>query len=461
MQQPTRADAETRAKVQADALAKLARLQVSGQNIQAILQEAIKTAAEVLEVERSSVWLYTEDRTKIHCTALYQKEEDEHSSGSELTETEYPHYFEALRSERTIAADVARSDPRTSEFASSYLTPLGITSMLDAPIRTGGRMVGVVCNEHIGPPRAWTLDEQTFAASLSDLISLALETSESKRAQALLAEYNRTLEAKVDERTAELREQQSRLSQAEKLAALGSFVAGIAHEINTPLGALQSNTDTIKYAIEQLKEKLCSCSGVAGVDTSIKLVESIEDLCRVDRIATGRISHLVSSLKSFARLDRAVQDEADVHEGLESALILVNHQLKGRIQINKNYGSIPRISCYPNQINQVFMIILVNAIQAIVGPGTISIRTYSSDGRVFIEFSDTGVGIPPENLSRIFDPGFTTKGVKVGTGLGLSIASRIVSDHSGRIEVSSTPGRGSSFLVVLPVKPVMSGTRAF
>jgi signal transduction histidine kinase len=442
-------ESASRAKIQTDALAKLARQQVAGLDMESYLLEAVRTAAEILGVERSSVWLYTEDRSRIRCTVLHVKNK-ESSSGNELAEKDYPRYFEALRTERTIAADVARTDPRTSEFSDSYLIPIGITSMLDAPVRTGGRMVGVVCNEHIGPPRTWTLDEQTFAGSLSDLISLALETAALKQAQTLLAEYNRTLEAKVLERTSELREQQLRLSQAEKMAALGSFVAGIAHEINTPLGALQSNTDTIKYAIDLLKQKLCAC-GVGGLEESVKLVETVEELCRVDRLATERISRLVSSLKSFARLDRAVQDEVDLHEGLESALTLVNHQLKGRIQIKRVYGDIPRITCYPNQINQVFMIILVNAIQAIAGEGTITIRTYTANASVVIEFTDTGIGIPAENIARIFDPGFTTKGVKVGTGLGLSIAYRIVFDHNGRIEAKSTPGQGSTFLVMLPL----------
>jgi signal transduction histidine kinase len=452
MQTFSQKEAEDRLRLRSEALSELARMQVAGdQDIDSYLKRAVETAVDVLEVERASVWLYTDDRSKIRCTELYQKTLGQHSNGFELTEADYPRYFEALRSERVLAANDAHSDSRTGEFSTSYLTPLGITSMLDAPIRTGGRMVGVMCNEHVGQARVWTLEEQNFAGSLSDFISLAIEASELKHAQALLEEYSHTLEAKVEERTAELREQQARLAQTEKMAALGSLVAGIAHEINTPLGALQSNTDTVKYAIDKLKSHLCACAGDA-VTESLKVVAVIEELCRVDRLATERISHIVSTLKTFARLDRAVQDEVDIHEGLDSALILVNHQLRGRIQINKQYGDIPRITCYPNLLNQVFMNILVNAIQAIPAQGTITIRTWVSNGSVSIEFTDTGEGIPPENLRRIFDPGFTTKGVKVGTGLGLSIAYRIVSDHRGRIEVTSTIGQGSTFLVVLPVR---------
>jgi signal transduction histidine kinase len=445
---------QDRVRYQSEALSELARRQVSGVNdIDSFLKHAVETAADVLDVERASAWLYTKDRTRIRCVDLYQRSVNQHSSGQELAETDYPSYFMALRSERTLAASDAHRDPRTTEFSDSYLTPLGIGSMLDAPLRTGGRMVGVICNEHVGKPRVWTLEEQNFAGSLSDLTSLALEAHELKQAQELLQEHSRTLEARVEERTAELRDQQARLAQTEKMAALGSLVAGIAHEINTPLGALQSNTDTMKYAIESLKNYLCACAG-PGIKDSLKTVDIIDELCRVDRLATDRISHIVSTLKTFARLDRAVQDEVDIHEGLESTLILVNHQLRGGgIRIEKDYGDIPRITCFPNLLNQVFMNILVNAIQAIPEQGTIRIRTgvRASDASVFVEFKDTGIGIPEGNLRRIFDPGFTTKGVRVGTGLGLSIAYRIVADHRGRIDVRSTPGEGSTFLVVLPI----------
>jgi two-component system NtrC family sensor kinase len=156
-------------------------------------------------------------------------------------------------------------------------------------------------------------------------------------------------------------------------------------------------------------------------------------------------------LRNFARLDEAELQMADLHQGIESTLTLVRHELKNRIRVVKNYGDVPPIRCHPNQINQVFMNMLVNGSQAIKGEGTITIRTFREGDIVSVQFSDTGVGIPPENLPRIFDPGFTTKGVGVGTGLGLSICFKIVQDHGGRIDVQSEVGKGATFTIRLPI----------
>ena len=159
---------------------------------------------------------------------------------------------------------------------------------------------------------------------------------------------------------------------------------------------------------------------------------------------------LVGSLKNFARLDEADLKKADIHEGLESTLTLVQHEFKNRIQVERQYGNIPQVECHPNAINQVFMNLLVNASQAIPDRGTITIRTLKKGEFVRIAISDTGVGIPAENLSKVFDPGFTTKGVGFGTGLGLSICYKIIQEHHGRIEVESSD-RGTTFTVVLPL----------
>jgi len=162
---------------------------------------------------------------------------------------------------------------------------------------------------------------------------------------------------------------------------------------------------------------------------------------------------IVKNLRNFARLDEADWKTADLREGMDSTLALVEHLRRGRIEIVREYGAIPAIACHPGQLNQVFMNLLVNAIQAIEGPGTIRVRIGVDGAHLRVDVDDTGSGIAPAHLPRIFDPGFTTKGVGVGTGLGLAICHRIVAAHGGSIEVASQPGAGSTFSVRLPVAP--------
>jgi signal transduction histidine kinase len=172
----------------------------------------------------------------------------------------------------------------------------------------------------------------------------------------------------------------------------------------------------------------------------------------INEQAVERIVGIVSSLRQFARLDQAAIDSVDLHQAIDNTLVLVQHQLKHRIQVHKDYGTLPLVHCHPEQINQVVMNLLVNAGHAIEGKGDIFIRTWAAGERVAVELRDTGKGIPPEHLARIFDPGFTTKGVGVGTGLGLSIVHGIVDEHRGTIEVESEIGKGTTFRVWLPTK---------
>jgi signal transduction histidine kinase len=171
---------------------------------------------------------------------------------------------------------------------------------------------------------------------------------------------------------------------------------------------------------------------------------------RVIENACDRVTNIVRRLRSFARLDEAELKTVDIHEGLDDTLTLIHHELKHSIKVNKNFGTIPQIACFPGRLNQVFLNILINARQAMKEGGEITISTYAKDDKVFVEFKDTGVGIPPENIKRIFDPGFTTKGVGIGTGLGLSICYQIIKDHHGEILVNSEIGKGSTFTIVLP-----------
>jgi two-component system, NtrC family, sensor kinase len=244
-------------------------------------------------------------------------------------------------------------------------------------------------------------------------------------------------------REAELRAQ---LFQSEKMAALGLLVAGVAHEINTPIGAIHSNNDIISRALAKIRKMV----GPAKDKEIARLLDIMSEVCGNNEIAADRIMKIVRSLKNFARLDEAERKRAHIHEGIESTLTLIQHQLKKRIRVVKQFGEIPEIECHPNQLNQVFINVLVNAAQAIKERGEITVRTWRQGKSIKVSITDNGVGIPPENLSKIFDPGFTTKGVGVGTGLGLSICYKIIHDHHGTIEAESSR-RGTTFTISLPI----------
>jgi signal transduction histidine kinase len=180
-------------------------------------------------------------------------------------------------------------------------------------------------------------------------------------------------------------------------------------------------------------------------------LDIIDDSNKVITSGTERVTNIVRRLRSFARLDEAELKTVDIHEGLEDTLTLMHHSIKHDIVVRKNYGEIPPLACYPGQLNQVFLNILVNARQAITGKGEITITTFRQDDKAVIKITDTGAGISKDQLSKIFDPGFTTKGVGVGTGLGLAICYNIVQNHKGELTVESELKKGSTFTVILPL----------
>jgi two-component system NtrC family sensor kinase len=181
-----------------------------------------------------------------------------------------------------------------------------------------------------------------------------------------------------------------------------------------------------------------------------EFISLMQENNKVSALAGERITKIVQTLKNFARLDEAEFQLADIHEGIEDTLLLLHHELKNRIEVKKDFGKLPKIYCNPNQLNQVFMNITMNAIQSIEKKGEINIKTYSDETRVYIEISDNGKGIPSENLEKIFDPGYTTKSSGVGTGLGLSIVYNIIEAHKGNIKAESIINEGSKFTIELP-----------
>lgn len=233
----------------------------------------------------------------------------------------------------------------------------------------------------------------------------------------------------------ELKETQIQLINSEKMASLGQLVAGVAHEINTPVASIKSNNGIVAKLLGSIDD--------------VDLKEMLADINEIDKEAVNRISNIVTSLKKFVRLDEAELQEADINKELDLTLELIRHETKNRIEIVRNYGEIPAIKCFPNMLNQVFTNILINACQAIEGKGKIIITTEYRDKKLVVKIKDNGKGIPQNQLSKIFSAGFTTKGVGVGTGLGLAICTKIIEKHKGEITVNSEIGKGSEFVITI------------
>jgi len=285
-----------------------------------------------------------------------------------------------------------------------------------------------------------------------------------------VAQRNRVLRRAL----VELRESQTQLVQSEKMASLGQMVAGVAHELNTPLGYVKNNVQLLRELIEPLFEladaqaELADCLNAADADEERlaqaleratrareqaapeMLAEDLEQLLADTGYGLGQIAELVVGLKDFARLDRAMSEEVDLNDCVRSTLVIARNGIKDKVEVLTQLGELPRIACAPSQINQVLLNLLNNAAQAMERFGRILVKTWAEPNAVCISVQDNGCGMPPEVLKRIFDPFYTTKPVGQGTGLGLSICFKIIQDHGGSIRAASEPGRGTRFLIRLP-----------
>jgi hemerythrin-like metal-binding protein len=302
-----------------------------------------------------------------------------------------------------------------------------------------------------------------------------------------LAETNTRLEEKVVERTQELvaangrlaaeqeelrallkkvEDAQNQLLQSEKMAAIGQLAAGVAHEINNPIGFVNSNLGTLQGYVETLLGVITAyekCEAEQPADrpelTAAKqdadlefLRDDVRALLKESQEGLARVKKIVQDLKEFSHVDEAEWQESDLNAGLESTLNVVWAELKYKAEVVREYGNVPPVRCIAAQVNQVFMNMLVNAAQAIEERGTITIRSGSDGDQAWVEIADTGKGMPPEVVKRMFEPFFTTKPIGKGTGLGLSLSyDIIVKRHGGHFDVHSVPGKGTTIRVWLPV----------
>lgn len=393
-----------------------------------------------------------------------------------------------------ILNDVRDCPPQWSP--QSLFDLYSIKSLAIIPILIRDKLVGSISLHQCDAYRAWVIEDIELLKAMGEHLGVALN-----QAQLFLEldQQKRALEQTLEE----LQQAQLYLIQSEKMAVLGQFVAGIAHEVNTPLGTMVSNNATLKVCVDKLKPLLLEETSSSTLPSEIpalqhtkpdgdatqppatphaaqilqapsnggnglsplRILDSMENLLSLNKLASTRIQEIVRNLRNFARLDESELKTVDICEGIESTLLLLQSAIDPNIQIIRQYSdTLPPIQCYPGLLNQVFMNLLVNASHAIKDPEsgkttgshptmaiTIATRYQESSQTAFITIQDTGKGISPENLHKVFDPGFTTKGVGVGTGLGLALCYRIVEKHQGRISVHSVVNEGTSFTVEIPV----------
>lgn len=372
----------------------------------------------------------------------------------------------------TLQIDDITQDPRACGLPPGH-PPL--KSLIGTPLHVDGAIRGVL---YI----ADKLDGKPFSSGDAELLELLaaeathyIERQELidalRRSEEALRRDKETLEAEKHEQDAlirKLQEAQGQLLQSEKMASIGQLAAGVAHEINNPIGYVSSNLGMLHTYVSDLFRLLDSYAvleaavptshpahaQVTALKQSIDLAFLREDLTTLiseSREGLIRVKEIVQDLKDFSHVDKTEWEWADLHKGLDSTLNIVRNEIKYKAKVVREYGTLPQVECLASQLNQVFMNMLVNAAHAIETQGTITVRTGTSDTWVWVEIADTGKGIAAEHLAKIYDPFFTTKPVGKGTGLGLSLAYSIVQKHRGRIEVTSEIGQGTAFKIWLPI----------
>ena len=540
---------ESRLRRQTEALTELS-VRRSGDEgkIESALKRIVEVAARTLEVERVGVWLFDDSRSSVRSAALYELSQDRHSSGQELATRDYPGYFSLAERERTIAAEDARNDPRTCEFAAPYFNPLDIHSVLDAPIRVGGKTVGVVWHEHTGGQRKWTLDEKQFAGSVGDIValmlegkgkrqaSLALERSEARLMEAQRIarmgswewciatdslvwsdevfrifgisprEFSGTVETffaavhpddrKKVQRAADaalagrepfqidhrivlstgairvVREQaevmfdddgeavrmigtvqditervelEEQFQQSQKMELVGRLAGGVAHDFNNLLMIIRGHTELLMSTV--------------GPES-----DAYRDAMEIQR-TSDRAATLTQQLLAFSRKQILSPKPANLNFVIRDMTQMLERLIGEDITLTSEFGdSLHSVHLDSGRFQQVLMNLAVNARDAMPRGGDLKIATVNlvitndetadhpgvpRGEYVLLTVADSGVGMPPEVLARIFEPFYTTK-VDVGTGLGLSTVYGIVKQSAGHIRVDSGPGEGTTFRIYLP-----------
>jgi len=274
-------------------------------------------------------------------------------------------------------------------------------------------------------------------------LAVVRDVTESRRLRARLRDYNRDLKRQVRERAAEIEKRQAELLQTSKVAALGALTAGVVHQLNTPLGALSSANQTALSLARKLAES-------SGEDVE-RWTALLDDVTQASEQAIEQINQTVAGLRLFSRIDFEEESEADLVDGVRSALALLEPNTSDRIRVETDLQPLPLLQARHADLNQAFMNVLLNAVEAIEGEGAIRVAAYADEGYAVVAVTDTGVGIPESVIEKVMDPGFTTKGVRVGSGLGLAITQRVLQEHGGTITLESREGEGATATLRIPI----------
>lgn len=413
-----------------------------GNDIDAALRGITETAARTLNVRRVAIWLFDATQAEVTCVDLFEAEKQQHSCGMRVLASDYPAYFAAIVEGRTIPADYARTDPRTREFASGYLEPLGIHSLLDAPIRAGGKLVGILCHEQCQAPREWTLDEQNFAGSMADLASISMEVEQRRQAELALVEARDFLEVKVVERTRDLETANERLTELDKLKS--EFLATMSHELRTPLNSIIGFTGILRQGLAgDLNEEQRKQLGMVH-SSARHLLTLINDLLDLSRIESGKMEIYVEKI----RLDEVVREVVEllrpVAERKRLALEVEQEDLSFTLRSDRQ------------KVVQILLNLVNNALK-FTSKGAVRISVKSRAAAMEVTVTDTGIGIEAQNMRRLFEAFRQVDGsarrIYEGTGLGLYLSRQLVTMLGGRIWAESEFGLGSRFTFTLPSDP--------
>jgi light-regulated signal transduction histidine kinase (bacteriophytochrome) len=446
-------------------------------NIEEIFSITTQELCHLLEAEKAAVYRFSEDWSGTFVAASESVTARWVESGSLGVNTIWQdtHLQETQGGRYRDGKNLVVEDVYSCGFSPCHVDlyeQFHIRAFVTVPVFVGSDLWGILAVYQYQEPRHWDAADVEFVSQISAQLGVALQHA------ALLAR-NRRKKQILSDTLKSLKETQTQLIQTEKMSSLGQLVAGVAHEINNPVNFIHANLAHLQKYASQLLSAIATYqqhypTPAAEIEALLEEIDiayieqDLPQLCASLTAGTKRIRTIVSSLRSFSRLDESDLKTVDIHEGIESTLSIVQHRLEANetqsaIELIKDYGELPPIECYPGRLNQVFMNLLTNAIDELQDPSlsadtarTITIKTQpSSEGWVIISVTDNGNGIPAANLAKLFDPFFTTKPVGKGTGLGLSISYNIIKEHGGRLHCTSDLGAGSEFVIELPIKPAL------